>query len=77
MKIMLWLLTTSPSRKNKSAAAPERFFAGGGLILRHAAAEQAQTIRVSPSAFCPLTDGAFTNCMPGMEAWKEWHAAWA
>ncbi|HWW74168.1 MAG TPA: hypothetical protein VNZ44_02160, partial [Pyrinomonadaceae bacterium] len=42
------------------------------LVLA-AAAARAETIRVGPSAFCHVTDGAFTDCTgaPGVEEWSD------
>jgi len=43
------------------------------LALAAAVGAGAQTIRTGPSAFCHVTDGAFTDCAPppGIEEWSD------
>jgi hypothetical protein len=47
--------------------------ASASFLLVLAAAARAETIRVGPSAFCHVTDGAFTDCSaaPGVEEWSD------
>jgi hypothetical protein len=50
-----------------------KFAALGTVVVLCAGPAQAQTIRVGPSAFCHVTDGAFTDCGPpaGTEEWSD------
>jgi len=50
-----------------------RLLASVSFCLATAFAARAETLRVGPSAFCHVTDGAFTDCSaaPGVEEWSD------